>query len=248
MRRVLIAVLLASAFATAALAAPLTLGVHGGSSVPDLHDNGGNELSSGWSSRVGPFFGVSADLGLSPAWSVLAEVNWAPQGGKHNGMQAIPSNLLPPNAPLPPGQSVYASFKNEARLNYIEVPVLAQFHFGGLSNLRLAAGPYVGLLVSAREVTSGNGTVYLDKSGTMPAIPGNSFASDTDIKNSIHSFNWGLQAGVGTARPLGSGELTLDVRGGLGLTNIQKDAVDGKNGTGALVVTLGYAMPLGHPR
>jgi len=38
----------------------------------------------------------------------------------------------------------------------------------------------------------------------------------------------------------------MDLRGELGLVDLQKHPeVDGKNGTGALVVALGYELPLG---
>jgi len=48
--------------ATAASAAPLTLGVHAGSTIPNLRDNGGNEFSGGWSTRVGLLAGISAEV------------------------------------------------------------------------------------------------------------------------------------------------------------------------------------------
>ncbi len=51
-----------------------------------------------------------------------------------------------------------------------------------------------------------------------------------------------MQAGVGFAREVAHGFVTLDLRGGLGLTNIQKDAANGKNSTGNLVIALGYSF------
>ena len=238
MRRALIAILFSSLCASVAAATPLTFGVHVGSSIPDLRDNGGNELSSGWSSRLAPFFGVSADWSLSSTWSVLSELNWAPQGGKRDGMQALGETE---------GVWTYANITNETKLNYIELPVLARWHMGGPSRLSLAAGPYVGLLVSAQQVTGGTSAIFADPQGTMPIQSPMSFDATTDIKDSVHPFNWGVQAGVGTARPFGNGEVTLDVRGGLGLSNIQKyPDQDGKNTTGALVVALGYSFTRGH--
>ena len=50
---------------------------------------------------------------------------------------------------------------------------------------------------------------------------------------------------MGAALPYGRGAVTRDVRGGLGLANVQKDAANGKNATGALTVALGYAFPVG---
>ena len=50
---------------------------------------------------------------------------------------------------------------------------------------------------------------------------------------------------MGYGLPLGSGRLELDVRGGYGLVNVQKDtATNGKNNTGSLVMSLGYGVPV----
>ena len=37
----------------------VTVGVRGGSSIPNLRDNGGNDVSKGWSSRLAASFGAT---------------------------------------------------------------------------------------------------------------------------------------------------------------------------------------------
>ncbi|HVP15090.1 MAG TPA: hypothetical protein VMS88_06075, partial [Terriglobales bacterium] len=106
--------------------------------------------------------------------------------------------------------------------------------------------------LSAKNVTSGTSEVYLDKNRTpIPPQMGGPivapFDATTDNKSSLHTFNWGVQAGVGMARPLGRGAVSLEVRGEIGLMNIQLHPdMDGKNSTGAAIVALGYAFPLHH--
>ncbi len=254
MRRLVLVAVLSSLAAVPALSGPLTLGVRGGSSIPDLRDNSsGNDFSSGWSTRVAPYFGMIADWGLRGSWSLQAEVNWASQGGRRNGMQRVEDSQL---EALVGGQPLYARFDNVAKLDYIEVPLLLKYTLGGPRGLSLMAGPYAGLLISAKTVTSGTSTVYMDKGGTQPVLmPPTSeplvvdFDAVTDNKSDLHEFNWGVQAGVGAARRLGIGQVTLDVRAGLGLANIQKDtATNGKNSTGNVVIAAGYSLPIAGTR
>jgi len=212
--------------------------------VPDLRDNGGNDISSGWSSRFAPFGGVWLDDRVASAWSLALEVNLAPQGGKRDGVQPLND---PTSLGFPAGTTAYANFNQEARLDYVEVPLLAVWHLRTPGDLHLAAGPYAGFLVAADTRTTGTSAIWLDKAGTQQAAPPQSFDAVTDAKDGLHPFNWGLQLGVGASQPWMGGELTVDVRGGLGLSNIQKDAIDGKNSTGNLVVALGYGRRLGLP-
>jgi hypothetical protein len=255
MRRAFPVFLLSCCLASAALAGPVTLGLHAGSSIPDLRDNGGNELSRGWSSRVAPYFGASAEMAVSPTLSILAEVNYAAQGGKKEGLQPIITDLSAFG--LPSDLTFYARFKNVAKLNYVEVPVLAKVRFGPANRAFVTLGPYVGFLLSAKTVTSGQSQIYTDAQGTQPLtnppfdpegqpLPPQDFGATTDGKADLHTLNWGVQAGAGYSRPFGPGLAVLEVRGGLGLTNIQRDtATNGKNVTGNLVVALGYALSVG---
>ena len=164
MRRLLIAAASTLLAASVATAAPLTLGVRAGSSIPNLRDHGGNELSSGWSSRVAPYAAMFADWPIGGPFSLQAEIAYAPQGGKKNGLQPVTD----PRITMLAGSTVYARFDDEARLDYIEVPLLLQYRLGGPHGHRLVAGPYVGFLVSAKQVTKGTSAIYADKAGTQP--------------------------------------------------------------------------------
>jgi hypothetical protein len=220
-------------------ASTLMVGVHAGATIPNLRDNGGNELSSGWSSRVGAFFGASLRAPIRDAWSAQIEANYSAQGGKRDGWQATDGSAFGV-----PGGFVYADYKHESRLDYLEIPLLLRFDRPGDTAVHLLAGPYAGILLSAKEITSGSSDVYAEAQRTTLVAPGVPFDATTDIKSDVRSLNWGVQVGVGASRPAGRGTVSLDVRGGLGLTDIQKDAANGKNTTGALVVAMGYAMPV----
>ena len=54
----------------------------------------------------------------------------------------------------------------------------------------------------------------------------------------------GLTGGIGIAQTFGNGDFFIDIRGYYGFINIQKDPINGKNNTGALVWSLGYALKI----
>lgn len=119
MRHLLIAAAAMMLAATVTAAAPLTLGVRAGSSIPNLRDRGGNELSSGGSSRVAPYAAMSAGWPLGGRLSLQAEVAYAAQGGQKNGLQPVTD----PRVTLLAGSTVYARFDDDARLDDIEIPL-----------------------------------------------------------------------------------------------------------------------------
>ncbi len=225
------------------------IGAHGGLSIPNIRD-GENEFSRGYTSRKGPFFGIFAEFRLRPNFSLRAEANYASHGGKWDGMQPVIIDL--PGLFLPPGVILYADFNNESILDYLEVPLLAELTWGDKPRFFINAGPYIGILLRAKTITGGMSTLYLDKSGTPLLLPPDyqplppfSFEAETDTKEDINSLSAGVAGGIGLAVPAGPGEIVFAVRFSLGLTNIQTDVETyGRNHTGALILTLGYALAL----
>jgi hypothetical protein len=108
------------------------------------------------------------------------------------------------------------------------------------------AGPFLGLLVSAHQVTSGQSPFYADAAGQQP-LPGGSqsFDNTENVKDSLHKFNAGIEGNIGLSYRLGLSKLFIEGGGNYGLLNIQKNAVNGKNETGAAAVTIGYSYRFG---
>ncbi len=229
--------------------AQFSIGVKGGLSIPNLSSGGSNSnpLNSGYSSRLGPDAAVYFEYHFSNFFSLQPEIEYSSQGGKKNGLQAYPTPEQV--TPLfPPGQApayLYANFKNETKLNYIMIPVLAKIGFDLGENFRLYIdlGPYIGFLASAKQVTSGTSLVYADAGGQMPLSPQTqSFDATTDVKSSINSTNFGLEGGVGLAYVFGRNSVFIEGGGNYGFKNIQKYSADGDNKTGAATIMVGYAM------
>ena len=223
------------------------IGFRIGPSVPNLQ-GGTNEVSRGYTSRYGPFFGFFADYHVRPHFSLRGELNYSSEGGKRNGMQPIAPD---PSLPIPPGMTLYAIFDNEAILDYLEIPLMAELSWGRTTRLFVDAGPYVGILVRAKTVTRGSSLLYVDASGTPFLVPPEylplppvDFDADTGIRQDINSMSAGIAGGIGVGTPFGPGDIVLDARFAYGLTNIQKDTeLNGKNNTGTLAFTVGYSLP-----
>ena len=227
--------------------AQVRIGLQGGLSVPEL-SGGNNEISQGYTSRLAPNFGITAEFGVTDKFSIEPQINFDGQGGQRNGLQPITSTDLPQ---LPSGGYYYANFDNTSILNYIEVPVLAKYTFrlGGIG-LDVNAGPYVGFLLNATQKTSGTSFIYSDKNGTVLTISGfpvppQPFAANSGVKGSISEVNAGLAGGVGVILPFTSREcFSLDLRGLYGLTDVQKYAQDGTSHTGNLIISVGYSYEI----
>jgi hypothetical protein len=231
------------------------VGVHGGISIPDLRAKETDIFSRGFSSRQGVYFGLSTDVGLAPGVSLAMQLNYTSQGGLRKGLQPITMDL-PQGLPIPPGTILYADFRNDTVLDYIEVPAMARLSFGRRVRVFIEAGAYFGYLAKARALTEGTSALYLDEAGTQPVIiPPDTeplvidLGDNTNVRASLKRTNVGLAGGGGLVYPLGPGALVLEARFQLGLTTIQKDIeTSGETQTGAVVISLGYQMRLAKHR
>lgn len=120
-------------------------------------------------------------------------------------------------------------------INYAELPVLAKINFGGESfRAYVNAGPSIAYALFGR--TNQNGAVVDVKFGDE---------SDVTFNNRI---DFGLQFGGGIGFKAGPGDILLDLRYGLGLSNLLDQPMAGTDSEAqnrVYALTLGYAIPLG---
>jgi hypothetical protein len=120
-------------------------------------------------------------------------------------------------------------------INYAELPVLAKINFGGESfRAYVNAGPSVSYALFGR--TNQNGAVVDVK-----------FGDDADVTFN-NRIDFGLQFGGGIGFKAGPGDILLDLRYGLGLSNLLDRPVAGTDSEAqnrVYALTLGYAIPLG---
>ena len=255
MKKVFIGVIILFFCITVATAQSISVGVRGGISIPNLKAGYSrtNPVNTGYSSILGPDAGVFAEIKISDVFSVQPMLEYSSQGGKKNGLQAFPT---PAEAAIyfnsigehnPP--YLYANFKNKIQLNYLMLPVLAKFGFS-FNNpaLRLYAdaGPFAGLLLKAKDITSGSSEIYTDAAGQMP-LPLGVFPlnGDMNVKDSLNKWNAGIEGNIGLQYQFGQSNIFIEGGGNYGLKNIQKGAANGKNNTGAATVTIGYSYAFG---
>jgi hypothetical protein len=228
-----------------------SLGVKGGLSIPNLSSGTNDPVSSGYSSREAPYFGVVAEKKLSHLITLHAELNYSSQGGKKDGVQAIPGSNFAEyfqavQEPTP--DYLYATYNSVAKLNYLELPVIADFNFplGKTFSFFVGAGPYAGYLLNAKQVTSGSSLLYLDAAEMepLPFPEPTNFDTTVSITSQIHKFNVGIQGGLGLSLNMKTSKFVLTAGGNYGFLNIQKNSEDGKNNTGAATVTLSYLIKL----
>jgi hypothetical protein len=239
-----------------ACAQDVAIGVRGGFSIPNLSAgaNNSNPLNTGYSSRTGADAGIFAEFKFSDLFSIQPMVEYSSQGGKKDGLQAYPTPAQIAAGYQQQGQTaptyLYANYNSEAKLNYLMVPILAKFgwNFAKTSPWRVYvdAGPFVGFLLSAHQLTSGNSELYTDPAGTQ-ALPYGSqnFNANTSIKDQLHTVNFGAEANLGLKYKFGTSSIFIEGGGNYGFLNIQKGTANGKNETGAATADIGYAYSFG---
>ena len=127
--------------------------------------------------------GASFQAGITPGFSLVSELYFMRKGGK-----------LKVNNPLTTNES-------SLRLNTIELPLLARFHFG---KFYMNAGPSIAFTLSGDRKIN-------DKSTKL---------SFNNTIEGYKRFDAGIQAGGGVEFPFKQRRIALDIRYNYGLTNI----------------------------
>ena len=233
------------------------IGFRVGLNIPSLTQREDNIFADGFESVPGIEIALMGELGLTDHWSLKSEIIYTTRGGERNEFQPIPPANIPPElaAQLPAGTIPYATYNNESKPRYIEIPVMISYGFGDKWRFYVNAGPYIGILVSAKQKTSGESAIFLDPKGQIPVTvdtPGgpvvimSSFDAEEDVKDDLENINFGIQGGIGILRKLNEKhELFFDIRGSTGFIPIQKDESLGETVVGGLVLSLGYSYNFG---
>lgn len=131
------------------------------------------------------------------------------------------------------GYDLTASFQGQSQtasgslnLSYLDIPVLARVDlpFGGALSPHLIAGPRVGINLSAESES--------------PSLNGGG-SETTDVSDSVSGTDFGLELGAG----LSVSTVTVDLRYGLGLSNIvDAEGADVSLSNRSLMVTAGLTF------
>jgi len=159
----------------------LELGLHAGFNLATVSTSSqtNSDYRNGFNlTAVGDYF-------FSDRWSIKAKIGYD-QKGWDNGYITNLDN----------GQSFITNY----RINYLTVPVMANWHFGKKRNWYLNFGPYFGILLNANETKF-----------------------NTDLKNFIHNRDIGIDLGIGVKLPVANKvKVLLELDGQSGLTDLFK--------------------------
>jgi len=225
--------------------AQVYVGAKSGFNMPDL---AGTHLQKGITSHTGiyPYGGVLAGFQFSHRLSFQTEANFSIQGGKWRGIQPVPTNAIT-GINIPESENLYANYQLNTILNYIEIAVLAKITLGKKLKYYAGIGPYISYLIRAKKIATGTSLLYTDAAGSMPFMEKDSVApaifmnSTLVITERINTINAGLQGGAGIQYPVGCGNIFLEYRAILGLTNInRRNYGEGKSETNSLAIAAGY--------
>jgi hypothetical protein len=247
-----------------------TLGMKGGASIPNLTSAGDdNPLTEGYKSRLAGDAGIYGEYHFSKHFSLSVGLEYSGQGGQKNNLQAFYASELVNH--LPSGYSqyeavisellsstsyLYADFKSVAKLNYVLVPVLARFTrtIGGRrSKISVygAIGPFMGILLTAKQETSGSSKIYMDAAGSKEfsiydlTLDPVSFDGTTNIRGQLQTFNVGIDGFGGFSYKMTRRKsLFIEAGGNFGFIPVQKGDEFGKNRIGAGTIMVGYAYTL----
>ena len=246
----------------------IKIGAKVGYSLAKLHDSNENIYAKDYESVSGVDWGFTAEFFLTELISIQTELNFTQRDGTRTGMQPVGENELSDqlNQFLPfigmptitAENPLYADFEAEQKLKYLEVPVLIKFGWGDNFRFYGEIGPYVGILLCAKQVTSGTSQFYFDEEGTNPVsvpvtndlnqlveLPAQSLYAETDIKDNLKTVNFGGIAGVGAIKKLGDkSEVYVDARASYSFNTIQIRDVFGKSHIGGVIFSLGYAYSI----
>jgi hypothetical protein len=121
-----------------------------------------------------------------------------------------------------------------SNFNYLTLPLLGRLDFGKRINFYVNVGPYLGYLLSSREIT--------EASGDFPK-------SEIDDTDDYKKLDFGITSGLGIIFPIQEKLLlSVEIRNNLGLTNISLLPVfnDGSIKTNSTNLLIGISYGIGN--
>lgn len=136
-------------------------------------------------SRTGFNIGFAADYFFSDRWSIKGKFIYDQKGWNDSFYKDKLGNI----------------YKTDVALNYLTIPVMANWHFGKKRNWYLNFGPYVGFILNANET-----------------------ATDFDIKENFNTTDAGLALGIGVKIPVSNKlKISLEYEEQAGIIDLFKD-------------------------
>jgi len=225
------AAFLFSMFAAANSQAQMHVGLRAGANLSTLAME--NADGSAFKTRVAPNVAVLFNYQISPSFSIQAEPGFSQRGAKIENTTTLKDNT----------QTYRYELKGKTILNYIEMPVLAQYRpsLGKLEGI-VSLGPEVRVLAKP-QVLKGGSKVYINGELAEENTAEEVLSGDDGPRK----FDFGLVGGVGVAYPVGNLRIFAEARYHFGLLNLfkQTGSDDVKVYNRAASVSVGVLVPVG---
>lgn len=227
----------ACALISNAAQAQLNLGLKGGVNFSTITTENSNIKN--FEERVAPNFAVIFNYQLSPAFSIQAEPGFSARGGTIRPEQGPPIVVTP-------GWPNQRAVKGVIKLNYFELPIVAQYRPRLTEKLEaiISAGPEIRFRTGPQKLETTYKT-YVNGEEVETITKTESYSGD----DAVSTFDVGVVAGAGLAYPIGRFKVFLEGRYHLGLYNLASNTNDGSDddvkihNRGASVV-LGVTVPI----
>jgi len=185
MKKIICAALLAFCFSTVAIAqnkGAVEFGVNIGYNSSSVSSS---EESSDSGSGIN--VAVAADYYFSKTWSIKGKLIYDQKGWDNGFIENLNTGI---------------AYETDYNLNYLTIPVMANWHFGNTKNWYLNFGPYMGFLMNAEETRF-----------------------SLDVKEAFNTTDFGLAYGIGVKIPVSDKlKISLEYEGQSGMKNIFKES------------------------
>jgi hypothetical protein len=171
----------------------------------------GSDLDFSPKFKTGLFIGAFVELGVSEKFAIQPEAMYSMKGVRFQD-SFEESGIMPDFAYNSKGD---LTIKFE--LNYIEIPVF--FKYRTTEGLTLGAGPYLGILTSAKSLVKANINYTINTQGTT-ITEKESFNESQNVTEYIKTIDFGFVAGLGYEFPFGLG---IDFRFAKGILEVFED-------------------------
>lgn len=130
---------------------------------------------------------VAADYYFSKTWSIKGKLIYDQKGWNNGFLEDLDTGIV---------------YKTDYNLNYVTIPVMANWHFGNTKNWHLNFGPYMGFLMNAEETRF-----------------------NLDVKDGFNATDFGLAFGIGVKIPVSNKlKIAFEYEGQSGMKNIFKES------------------------
>ncbi|MDM1398136.1 porin family protein [Myroides odoratimimus] len=202
---------------TLSLVAALAIGFSANAQTPDVKIgakaglNVSNLTNSDASSRTSFHVGAVAEIFINEKFSIQPEILYSEQGFKIKESDSF--------------NGVQNKIDVTSQLSYINIPIMAKYYL--VKGLNVQVGPQFGFNVKAKNKI--NDLIIAGQN-----VQGTGFDDiDKDFKDSVKSFDFGVNFGAGYELPMG---VFFDARYNVGLSKVNKEGEASKNGVFQLSV------------